>query len=590
MKRIKNVAWWQVVALFTALAIIALLPQLHKQLMYINSWDVPFHLSRMYEIKKGFEVGKWVPDVSAYTFGQNGYGVNLFYGYSFTYMVALVYFLTNQAVAAVIISYVILLAGAMCINFYATKQFFIGENAKLKALSFSILYVIAPVTFGQMQVRGIPGELVGILLFPAVLIAFYGMMFRNQKNYIFAGVMTAIVVTNHVLSAFLLVIILTILFIVYIYQRRVNLMNAIELLKSIILSFALSAFYVLPFLEHLLYDHIAGANNIWGTVDVWGSIASSLGNQATLNWTAISVGVFVFVMTLSIAIILFCLRMFTGYIAKIGFVLLISIMMVFYFPTNIFAKTPLHVFQMMARFYPLIMTLSLIFVIEGMDNLYQIKWLKLKTVTVLVGLGVTLAISSAWQMQFASYYHNTVPMANYQKNKQIFPKLVSNKDFTYQLTHYYQLPLGSKDYLGKGRVKFDNGYQVTSWGDVKDASQIYVDGRLSKLKLTHDQYRFNVKNIPSYASHILLPMTNYKGWYVTSDSGKRLPVTVENGKMLVSVKNVQSINLVYHKTTLHLLGIIVSVTTILFLIVLICFKSIFSKKINLKSTDNGCEI
>lgn len=72
---------WQLFLVFLILASVCMLPQLAKQTMYMNSWDVPFHLSRMYELEKGFEVGKWLPDISAYTFGENGYGVNLFYGY-----------------------------------------------------------------------------------------------------------------------------------------------------------------------------------------------------------------------------------------------------------------------------------------------------------------------------------------------------------------------------------------------------------------------------------------------------------------------------------------------------------------------------
>lgn len=94
MRSVKKLPWGRLILVFFLLAIVSELPQLVKQTMYMNSWDVPFHLSRMYEFEKGFEAGKWLPDISAYTFGQNGYGVNLFYGYSFTYLVAVIYFLT----------------------------------------------------------------------------------------------------------------------------------------------------------------------------------------------------------------------------------------------------------------------------------------------------------------------------------------------------------------------------------------------------------------------------------------------------------------------------------------------------------------
>jgi len=136
----------------------------------------------MYELTKGFENGKWLPDISAYTFGQNGYGVNLFYGYSFTYLVALIYFWTHQAITAVLAGYIILLTTAMGLNYYAGSLFFTGGRSKLKSFAFSTLYVLAPVTFGQIKVRGLPGELIGILLFPAVLAAFYAIMFTALKS------------------------------------------------------------------------------------------------------------------------------------------------------------------------------------------------------------------------------------------------------------------------------------------------------------------------------------------------------------------------------------------------------------------------
>ncbi len=235
-------------------------PQIVKQTMYMNSWDVPFHLSRMYELTKGFENGKWLPDISAYTFGQNGYGVNLFYGYSFTYLVALIYFWTHQAITAVLAGYIILLTTAMGLNYYAGSLFFTGGRSKLKSFAFSTLYVLAPVTFGQIKVRGLPGELIGILLFPAVLAAFYAIMFTARKSWVFASIVSTITVTNHVLSALLLLIVLTIMFIVFLYKKQATTGKLWQLVKAGILTLLLSAFYVMPFIQQILSDKIAGAN------------------------------------------------------------------------------------------------------------------------------------------------------------------------------------------------------------------------------------------------------------------------------------------------------------------------------------------
>lgn len=566
MRSIRKIPWWQLMGVFFLLAVISELPQLAKQTMYMNSWDVPFHLSRMYELEKGFEVGKWLPDISAYTFGQNGYGVNLFYGYSFTYLVAIIYFLTQQAISAVLVGYVILLTAAMSLNFYAGKLFFKGKYAQLKSLTFSVLYVLAPVTFGEMQVRGLPGELVGILLFPAALATFYSIMFSSRNNWVFAGVVSTLVLTNHVLSAVLLIMVLIIMFIVCVLSKQLTIEKFIRLLKAGVLTILLSAFYVWPFLQHILGDKLAGANATWGSVSAWNSISASINNQAILNWNAISVGVFIFVMSIGVMLGLFYLKVASDYMKKIGGWLAVSVIAIFYTPTEFLAQTPLHVFQMMGRFYPVVMLFALLFVVEGLYHFYDTGLLRFKTMNWLFIMGVVLALFSAWQLQAENYYKDNAPNGTYQIDKQVLPNNATNHDFVYQITHYYQLPLGSKDYLGKGRVKFENGYQIASWGDQQDATQIFIDGKPTDLKLTHQGYSFTVNNVPPRAKQIVLPMTNYKGWKATGQKGVELAIRTVDGKMAVTPHGSQTIQLVYHKTLIHQFGIIVSAVTMLILV------------------------
>ncbi|MEX0380003.1 hypothetical protein AB3K25_08875 [Leuconostoc sp. MS02] len=564
---LKKITWWQLLLIFLILAIVSMGPQLVKQTMYMNSWDVPFHLSRMYELTKGFENGKWLPDVSAYTFGQNGYGVNLFYGYSFTYLVAMIYFLTHHAVTAVLAGYIILLTTAMSLNYYAGSLFFTGSRARLKSFAFSTLYVLAPVTFGQIKVRGLPGELIGILLFPAVLAAFYAIMFTTRKSWLFASVVSTITVTNHVLSALLLLIVLTIMFIVFLYKKQATIEKLWRLVKTGILTLLLSAFYVMPFLQQVLSDKIAGANVFFQAANIWDSISSSISNRATLNWTAIPIGVFVCVMSIVVVLGLLYTRSFSNRVQIIGCWLAISLITVFYTPTEILAKTPLHVFQMMGRFYPIIMLLALLFVIEGLESFSETGILKQKTINWLFVTGIVLAVFSAWKMQVTTYYNGGTDIANYQVGKKLLPKTVSNADFDYQIQRYYQLPLGSKDYLGQGRVKFINDYQVASWGDVRDATRIYVDGKLSSLRLTHKGYVFTVANVPTSAKQIVLPMTNYKGWQATGNRNRNLPITTIAGKLTVASQGNRTIRLTYHKTLLHRIAITISaITTVVLLL------------------------
>jgi len=558
---VNKIKGWQIGVSFVLLAFVAILPQFYKQTMVINSWDVPFHLSRMYEIYQGFLNGKWVPDISAYTFGENGYGVNLFYGYSFIYVVALIYLVVQKAVTAVLIGYVLLLSGAMGINYYIGTHFFKGNDKRFKAFLFATIYVLAPATFGELVVRGLPGELIGILMFPAVIGAFYLILFEHQNKWLIASLLSAITLTNHALSVVLLFLVLGVMFITALLQRLILKSTILALIKAAITTFLLSAFYIVPFIQQSLAVHIAGPNSQWQPLDVWGSITASLKNEATLNWTAIPVGTFVFVLVIMISSALLVTRNYSVKMRHLSIALVASVLLIAYAPTQILYKTPLHVFQVMGRFYPIVMTFSTLFVVAGIDILVREGYIQKLTSRWILIIGVFLAISSAWAMQMNYYYQNN-KTGDYGTKSAKYPNTVTNNNFVHQINNYYQLPIGSKDYLSKNRVVFSGNYQIGMWGDKRDATQVLVNGKVSQLKLIHEGYEFQVNKIPRQAHEITLPMTNYLGWKVTNDAGHPLKISVVKGKISIKPHGSSTIRLHYQKTFAHKISILLSLTTL----------------------------
>lgn len=560
---------WHIVVLFAVLALLSVLPQLLKQVMWINAWDVPFHLSRMFELEKGFELGKWLPDISAYTFGNNGYGVNLFYGYSYTYFTALLYYITHHAVTSILISYVVMLTGAMLINFYAAKLFFDEKFNANKAALFSIIYVLAPTTFGELISRGLPGEIIGILLFPALLSGAYGIMFKNQKHWIFTGIVGSLIVTNHVLSSVLAVLILLIMFIYALFARFMTKSVISNLVKAAVLVILLSAFYIVPFMEQMLSTKISRPNVQVVTIDVFNSIVLSLTNVARVNWQYISVGLFVFVMAIVIAVLGIRKNSYTKSVTVTGGLLVLSVLLVMYAPTGLLIHTPFKLFQTMGRLYPVVMTLAVLFVVQGMFELYEKQLLTRKNMQAISAVGVVLAMFGAWNLQASAYYDNSgdFGVRDYKIKSAPLPDVVNDDSFVNEITGEYRLPIGSKDYEGQDRVHITTLDYGDFWGDEKDATQVLVDGSVSKLHLTHDGYTFNVKNIPTDASEISLPMTSYKGWQIVDSTGKRLPYFDKAGRMTVNVKKVSSLTITYHKTTLAIIAWSVSILTIVALLV-----------------------
>jgi len=139
---------------------------------------------------------------------------------------------------------------------------------------------------------------------------------------------------------------------------------------------------------------------------------------------------------------------------------------------------------------------------------------------------------------------------------------VTNNNFVHQINNYYQLPIGSKDYLSKDRVVFSGNYQIGMWGDKRDATQVLVNGKVSQLKLIHEGYEFQVNKIPRQANEITLPMTNYLGWKVTNDVGHPLKISVVKGKISIQPHGSSTIRLHYQKTFAHKIAILLSLTTL----------------------------
>jgi len=561
---------WHVIVIFVVLAFLSVAPQLLKQVLWINAWDVPFHLSRMFELEKGFELGKWLPDISAYTFGSNGYGVNLFYGYSYTYFTAVLYYITHHAVTSILVSYIIMLTGAMLINFYAAKLYFDGKFNANKAALFSIIYVLAPTTFGELISRGLPGEIIGILLFPALLSGTYGIMFKNQKHWIFTGIIGALIVTNHVLSSVLAVLVLLVMFIYALFRRFVTKSVLSNLVKTAGLVVLLSAFYIVPFVEQMVSTKIARPNVQVVTIDVFNSIVLSLTNVARVNWQYISVGLFVFVMVIFVAVLGMRKDGYTKSVQVTGGLLVISVLVVMYAPTGLLIHTPFKLFQTMGRFYPIVMTLAVLFVVQGMFELYEKQLLSRKNMQAISAIGVVLAMFGAWNLQASAYYDNSGDFGvhDYRIKSISLPDTVNDDSFVNEITGEYRLPIGSKDYQGQDRVHITTLNYGDFWGDEKDATQVLVDGRVSKLHLTHNGYTFKVNKIPTDAREISLPMTAYKGWQIVDATGKQIPYYDKVGRMTVRVKNVTSLTITYHKTKLSIIAWGVSILTVVALLVI----------------------
>lgn len=219
--------------------------------------DMTFHLNRISDLKDSLRNGYFFATISDKTLSGYGYANSFFYPDLFLYVPAFLNLIgVNLITSYKIFMYIITLL-TMIVAYISANNIFIlnqktTDNSIKFGIIFSLLYTAFPYRLINVFYRGAIGEILSSIFLPLVFWGVYEIFKREDKArwQILAIGMTG-VVYSHVLSLFLFsLMVLTIC--LFNYRKLLNKQVFIKFLKVMFLTFGLSAYFLLPFIEQYL--------------------------------------------------------------------------------------------------------------------------------------------------------------------------------------------------------------------------------------------------------------------------------------------------------------------------------------------------
>ncbi|MDR3156838.1 MAG: YfhO family protein [Lactobacillales bacterium] len=536
--------------LFVLLSVLIYLPViLSGKFPYGN--DGLFHLSRLYELVLGVENGKIFPDISAFTLGERMGGVNFFYPYISVYPIAiLMYFLGDFY--GFVIGLMVVRFFLLFVSYWMMYKF---SASKKKSLIFSLVYSFSIYTLVNQIQRGALGETLGMVFLPMAVYGIYQILFEDYKEWIWAVLGIIGILYSHVLSVFMLFVVAVgaMLFLLIKKREIVNKKRVLSWLKAGLVICLLSAIFLIPFIEQMKFSHAFATTCYNLSTDTFSFfLKGSL--QNSLEFPPGQRGILGFFYTLIIVIITYFFvkcEAFTVKLKILGILTLFFIVLgTSLFPWFLLQNTFFNTIQFTWRWFIFVSLFSSAYIAEGMMCLLDHdskKFQFLKWVPIFLSLNGLIICSAFFYLRISDGYAHSI-------NTKMFTRNSNNS----QLFNKHN---GKYDYATRRQKKLGK----------KNGNAIFVDGKKTELKLKHKNYEFYVDDLSSTEKKVTLPITWLKGMSAYDDKGKLLHVNWKvDGYPIVRTKS-KVIRIIYRKTIVQKMSILVSgISWLLFLVMIRC--------------------
>lgn len=210
--------------------------------------DTYFHLSRISAIADNIKNFKFFKGVYPGYFNDYGYANGLFYPDIFLYIPAIITALGIK----VINSYKIFL---ILINFLSILSIYISIKGISKNKYSSILgctiYAFASYRLVDMYERAALGETLAFIFMPLIIYGIYEIIFKDKKKFYILTIGMTGLILSHVVSTYIIGIILLILCVINIKQLLKE-KRYIYLIIAALITLLITSFFLLPMLEQMM--------------------------------------------------------------------------------------------------------------------------------------------------------------------------------------------------------------------------------------------------------------------------------------------------------------------------------------------------
>lgn len=228
--------------------------------------DFSFHCSRIVSLAEGLKNGVFLPGVYPEFFNGAGYGSGLFYPDIFLYIPAIFLFFgfTEVQATKLFLELIVMLQG---ISMYcAVKKSW--HSDKTAALS-AIMYLLAVYPCVDLYYRSSLGEMLAFIFLPLVICGFRQICIGKIKDWPILMIGVSGLLLSHIITAFSTIIGIVIAFLIRIALKKINTEQFIAFLKAAGSSLLLTAFFILPMMEQMLLNPVAGDQGWLGSVAKW---------------------------------------------------------------------------------------------------------------------------------------------------------------------------------------------------------------------------------------------------------------------------------------------------------------------------------
>lgn len=531
-----------------------------------GSGDFVFHAHRMEELLKDLQGGVLIPRISTYSFNNVGSGINFFYPWIFLYPFVIFQLLTHNPVTAYYLGIVLETFLTFVIAYYAMNRY---SHSKIRAFSFSIVYTLANYRLYLVFNQNVLAESLAYTFIPLVLIGFYEVFFRNKQAWPLLAIGMTMLIYSHMLTTALtatLMLVILVIFWKVINNKRERLIAAV---KAALLSFALSAFYLVPFFYQALNNKLKAS---WvGLLFIktpMETIQTSLDNDPTQT-----IGLFLLI-TISFG---FLTWRKADSVDKSSYIfgLILVILTTTLIPWDKFASTPIANLQFPYRLNGLA-TVMLSIYLSRMLQILVINCKKHNISKYLILSGIVLVpllVTYSAEQTIITSRTNIPYLTRPSTVKHYYLGMHSS---SYNLTKsdwnnmfYYYGHNGSFDYFPVSLDSDNLTNVVTHHALVNNKLVSFASRRTSKP----NEIIYNLKGIKA-GSKVELPILYYKNDLVKIGNGKyQTPKVTKNSTITITVpKENKVVSVKYHNSWLDNLSLLVTLISWL-VVVFVYFKN-----------------
>ena len=529
-------------SIILALTMLLMFPYLAKSFLAIEH-DTFFHVSRIEQYAKALQHGQILPAIYPYENGGFGYGSPLFYSDIFLLLPAILHNLGLVLVDSYKLT-VFLASFFSGIAMYMLASKF-TQKSSIRLLAVTA-YLFSNYHITDIYVRGALGEVFALVGIPLILSGLYEIFETNQKYSLSYLIGLVITVLSHNLSFLLCFILVLIISIIYLPTKSIHRYRL--LIVESMLACLLTAFYTFPMIEQLksqqfYLNYYASSSALENhAMAFWQFFANKTvfglsGNQYNANNAmVVNIGLFLTIAPISYLFLTKKKYPFITIMLVIGW----SCMLL---PAQIFPwkyMSMLRILQFPWRLNMLALLLLCVPAVIGIENLtHKLKYVPICLVLLLSLEGI-FHLYPATKRTFIMP-HNTT----WQE--------VTDGKLTdpYYSAQYMRVELAGGDYLPYNSPDFRS---YTKTIQTKSAETVTTGEWID-----YGSYHFTITNPQT----VILPITYYKGYIVRNiDTAEILETSLShNGLVSVSIPSTGTYVCLYQNTLIRMVSIWISVLT-----------------------------